>query len=32
MTKEDIEKNPQAGNLFAIDLDIKGIPDYSFKG
>ena len=32
MTKEDIEKNSQAGSLFAIDLDIKGISDNSFKG
>ena len=32
MTKADIEKNPEAGGLFAINLDIKGIPDNSFKG
>jgi len=32
MTKENIDKNPQAGGLFAIDLDTKGIPDYYFNG
>ena len=32
MTKEQIEKNPQAGGVFAIDLDIQGIPDNSFNG
>jgi len=32
MTKEQIEKNPQAGGVFAIDLDIKGMPDNLFNG
>ena len=32
MTKEDIEKNPEAGGLFSIDLDIKGLPDNAFSG
>ena len=32
MTKADIEKKPEAGGLFAIDLNIKGMPDNSFKG
>ena len=32
MTKENIEKNPEAGGLFSIDLDIKGLPDNSFSG
>ena len=32
MSKEDVQKNPQAGGLFAIDLDIKGLPDNLFQG
>ena len=32
MSKEDIEKNSQAGGLYSIDLSIKGMPDNSFKG
>tara|TARA_B110000438_G_scaffold145209_1_gene139783 strand:- start:1706 stop:2602 length:897 start_codon:yes stop_codon:yes gene_type:complete len=32
MSKEDIEKNPEAGGLFAIELDIKGKQDYAFRG
>ena len=32
MSKEDIEKNSQAGGLYSIDLSVKGMPDNSFKG
>ena len=32
MNKEDMKKNPQAGGLFAIDLDTKGLPDNLFQG
>ena len=32
MSKIEIEKNPESGGLFSIDLDVKGIPDNSFKG
>ena len=32
MTKDDVQKNPEAGGLFSIDLDIKGMPDNLFSG
>ena len=32
MSKEDIENKPQAGGLFSIDLDTKGIADNTFGG
>ena len=32
MTEDQIEKNPQAGGLYSIELDIKGVPDNSFNG
>jgi len=31
MSPEDITKYPLAGNLFAIDLDVKGVPAFLFK-
>jgi len=31
MSPEDISKYPLAGNLFAIDLDVKGVPAFFFK-
>ena len=31
-TKEEIEKNPQSGGLFAINLSVSGKPDNEFAG
>jgi len=31
MSPEDIAKYPLAGNLFAIDLDVKGVPAFFFR-
>jgi len=31
MSPEDAEKYPLAGSLFAIDLDISGMPAFFFK-
>jgi sugar lactone lactonase YvrE len=31
MSQEDAQKYPLAGNLFAIDLDVKGVPAFFFK-
>lgn len=32
MSQNEILMNPEAGGLFSIDLDVKGMPDNTFKG
>jgi sugar lactone lactonase YvrE len=32
LTKEEIESQPQAGSLFAVDLESQGIPEPRFRG
>ena len=30
MTKEELEKAPHSGNLFALNTDVQGKPDFKF--
>ena len=30
MTNEQLEKTPQAGSLFALEMDVQGKPDFKF--
>ena len=32
MTAEHLEKNPQEGGLFALDVGIAGVPEFEFAG
>lgn len=32
LSKEQLEREPLAGGLFAVDLDVPGVPAYPFRG